>query len=64
MNQTQKNVQSTKVKRVPFEIAKYPEMRGKKVQDIYISTYDVQETTFSDQTGQFRPDPNEETNTS
>ena len=28
-------------------------MRGKKVQDIYIATYDVQETTFSDQTGQF-----------
>ena len=38
MNQTQKNVRSTKVKRVPFEIAEYPEMRGKKVQDIYIST--------------------------
>jgi len=41
MNQTQKNVRSTKVKQFPFEIAKYPEMRGKKVQEIYISTYDV-----------------------
>ena len=48
-----KNVQSTKVKRVPFEIAEYPEMRGKKIQDIYISTYEVRKTTFSDQTEQF-----------
>jgi len=53
MNQTQKNVQSTKVKRVPFKIPKYPEMKGKKVQDIYISTYDVHKTTFSDQSGKF-----------
>jgi hypothetical protein len=53
MNQTRKNVQSTKGKQVPFEIAEYPEMRGKKVQDIYISTYNIHETTFSDQTGQF-----------
>ena len=51
MNRTQKNVQSTKVKQVPFEIAKYPEMKGKKVQDIYIATYDVCKTTISDQTG-------------
>ena len=51
MNQTQKNVQSTKVKQVPFEISKYPEMKGKKVQDIYIATYDVHKTTISDQTG-------------
>ncbi len=28
-------------------------MRGKKVHDIYISTYKVRKTTFSDQTGQF-----------
>ena len=28
-------------------------MRGKKVQDIYIATYDVHETTCSDQTGKF-----------
>ena len=41
------------MKQVPFKIAKYPEMRGKKVQDIYISTYNVRETTFSNQTGQF-----------
>ena len=51
MNQNRKNVHSTKVKRVLFEIAEYPEMRGKKVQDVYISTYKVRKTTFSDQTG-------------
>ena len=28
-------------------------MKGKKVLDVYIKTYDVRETTFSDQTGQF-----------
>ena len=41
MNQTRKNVRSTKSKRVPFEIAEYPKMKGKKVQDVYIKTYDV-----------------------
>ncbi len=53
MNQARKNVRSTKVKRAPLELAEYPKMRGKKVQDIYISTYKVRKTTFSDQTGQF-----------
>jgi hypothetical protein len=53
MNQARKNVRSTKAKRAPLELAEYPEMRGKKVQDIYISTYEVRKTTFSDQTGQF-----------
>jgi hypothetical protein len=53
MNQARKNVRSTKVKQAPLELAEYPKMRGKKVQDIYISTYKVHETTFSNQTGQF-----------
>ncbi len=53
MNQARKNVRSTKVKQAPLELAKYPKMRGKKVQDIYISTYKVRKTTFSNQTGQF-----------
>ncbi len=53
MNQARKNVWSTKVKQAPLELAEYPKMRGKKVQDIYISTYKVCKTTFSDQTGQF-----------
>ena len=29
-------------------------MRGKKIQDIYIKTYDVRKTKFSDQTGKFQ----------
>ncbi len=54
MNQARKNVRSTKVKQAPLELAEYPEMRGKKVQDTYrISTYEVRKTTFSDQTGRF-----------
>ena len=53
MNQTRKNEQLTKVKQVQFEIAAYSEMRDKKVQDIYILTYNVREITFSEQTGQF-----------
>ena len=53
MNQTRKNVRSTKTEQVPFEIAEYPEMKGKKVPDVYIKTYNVHETMFSDQTGQF-----------
>jgi hypothetical protein len=64
MNQTRKNVQSTKVKRVLFEIAEYPEMRGKKVQDIYILTYNVRKTMFSDKLDKSQPYPNKETITS
>jgi hypothetical protein len=53
MNQSRKNVRSTKTKQVPFEIAEYPKMKGKKVHDVYIKTYDVCETMLSDQTGKF-----------
>ena len=53
MSQNRKNVQSTKVKPIPFGIAEYPEMRGKKIQDVYISTHKVRKTMFSDQTGRF-----------
>jgi hypothetical protein len=53
MNQARKNVRSTKVKGAPLELAEYPKIGGNKVQDIYISTYEVRETTFLDQTGQF-----------
>ena len=37
MNQNRKHVQSTKVKQVPFEVAQYLRMKGKKIQDVYIS---------------------------
>ncbi len=36
-----------------MELAEYPEIRCKKVQDIYISTYEVRKATFSNQTGRF-----------
>ncbi len=51
MNQTQKNMQSTK--RAPMESFNNKEMHGKKVHDIYVKVYDARETTFFDQTGQF-----------
>ena len=51
MNQTRKNVRSTKSKPTPFEESNTTSMRGKKVQDVYIKTYDPRETIFSDQTG-------------
>jgi hypothetical protein len=51
MNQTQKNVQSTK--RFPLESFSTTEMQGKKVRDVYVKVYDTRETTFSDQKGKF-----------
>eukprot|EP00804_Cyclotella_cryptica_P025595 CCRYP_002824-RC/>CCRYP_002824-RC protein AED:0.35 eAED:0.35 QI:0/-1/0/1/-1/1/1/0/432 len=53
LNQTRKNVRSTKHHAAPFEQANSTSLRGKKVQDIYTSVYNVRETIFSDQTGQF-----------
>ncbi len=51
MNQTCKNVRSTK--RTPLESFVSAEMKGKKVWDVYVRVYDARETTFSDQTGQY-----------
>ena len=52
LNQTRKNVRSTKAK--PLEQANGAQnLKGKKIQDVFIHTYDVRETIFSDQTGQF-----------
>jgi hypothetical protein len=51
MNQQRKNVRSTKK---PFEMCNAAAaLRGKKVKDIFVKTYDVRETIFSNQTGQF-----------
>ncbi len=52
MNQTRKNVRSTKAKQTPLETCDTSQLHGKKVRDIYMTMYDVQETMFSDQTGQ------------
>ena len=51
MNQTRKNVQSTK--RAPLESFTSTEMQGKKVHNVYVKVYDARETMFLDQTGQF-----------
>jgi hypothetical protein len=53
MNQTCKNVRSTKAKQTPLETCDTSQLHGKKVRDIYTTMYDVHETMFSDQTGQF-----------
>ena len=61
MNQTRKNVQSTKPKpttweqpsQSPLEEPNTLQLMGKKVQDIFAWVYDVCETVFSDQTGRF-----------
>ncbi len=51
LNQSRKNVRSTKTK--PFEELHTNQLRGQKRKDIYTKVYDVRETIFTDQTGQF-----------
>ncbi len=53
MNQTRKNVWSTKVKATPLETCDTSHLHGKKVRDVYTQTYMVRKTTFSNKTGQF-----------
>ena len=53
MNQARKNVRSTKVKSKPLETCNTDNLRGKKARDVYTKVYDVRNTMFSDQTGQF-----------
>ena len=53
LNQTQKNVRSTKERPVPFETCKSSQLYGKKVRDVYTKMYKVRKTMFSGQTGQF-----------
>ncbi len=53
LNQTRKNVRSTKAKTAPLETCNTFQLHGKKVQDVYTQTYMVRKTMFSDQTGQF-----------
>ena len=52
MNQARKNVRSTKAPS-PFGVTNTKSMHGKKVRDIGINVFDVKETIYSDQTGQF-----------
>jgi hypothetical protein len=53
MNQTRKNVRSTKAKRTPLETCDTLQLHSKKVRDIYTTMYGVRKTMFLDQTGQF-----------
>ncbi len=53
LNQTRKNVRTTKVKGTLLETCNTSHLHGKKVRDVYTQTYMVRETTFSNQTGQF-----------
>jgi hypothetical protein len=52
MNQTRKNVRSTKVKATLLETCNTSHLHSKKVCDVYTQTYMVRKTMFSDQTGQ------------
>jgi hypothetical protein len=52
LNQSCKNVRSTKSKPKPFEIANTIKRKGKKEHDIYTKVYNVRETIYSNQTGQ------------
>ena len=51
LNQSRKNVRSTKPK--PFEEINTNQLRGRKNKDVCTKVYDVRDTVFTDQTGQF-----------
>ena len=53
LNQTRKNVRSTEPKIQPFGKTEASTLLGKKVRDVYTKVYDVRNTVFSEQTGQF-----------
>ena len=44
---------STKPKRTPLKVPKTGTLKGHKERDVYTSVYEVSNTVFSDQTGQF-----------
>jgi hypothetical protein len=53
LNQTRKNVRSTKVKVTPLETCDTSHLHSKKVRNVYTQMYMVCKTMFSNQTGQF-----------
>ena len=53
MNQTRKNVRSTKAKVKPLESSDTTTLCDKKVRDVYTKVYDIRNKIFSDQTFQF-----------
>ena len=64
LNQTRKNVRSTKLKARPFEKKEAATLRGKKVWEVYTKVYDFCNTVFQTKQDNLLPDPNEATNTS
>eukprot|EP00804_Cyclotella_cryptica_P002928 CCRYP_013287-RA/>CCRYP_013287-RA protein AED:0.38 eAED:0.38 QI:0/0/0/1/1/1/2/0/632 len=53
LNQTRKNVRSTKPKRTPSEEVHSTQLRGCKVQDVYTKVYHMRDTIFTNQTGKY-----------
>ena len=53
MNQTRKIVRLTKPKRTPLDVRNTSTLQKIKVQDVYTNIYEVRNTVFSDQSGQF-----------
>ncbi len=53
LNQTRKNIRSTKVKATPLETCNTSHLHNKKVRNMYTQMYMVRKTMFSNQTGQF-----------
>ena len=51
LHQARKNVRSTKTS--AFKEPNTTQLRGQKIRDVYTKVYNVRETIFSDQTGQF-----------
>jgi hypothetical protein len=53
LNQTRKNIWTTKLEATPLETCDTSHLHSKKICNVYTQTYMAQETTFSNQTGQF-----------
>jgi hypothetical protein len=53
LNQSRKNIRSTKQKPIPLETFQSPQLKGRKMRDVYTHVYDTRATIFSDQTGKF-----------
>jgi hypothetical protein len=53
LNQSRKNVLSTKPKPIPLEDFQSPQLNGRRVRDVYTQVYDTRDTIFSNQTGKF-----------
>ena len=53
LNQSRKNVRSAKPKCTPLTVPNIATLQGHKARDVYTSVYEVSNTVFSDQIGQF-----------